>query len=133
MIIYKINKFNRISEQFINDIEKIKHYLYTSEDFENYNQFVDGQSIGDCQTIVADIKRNFPNITEVFGEIGIDDTYVDEYGDEQNLITHHWIEINGTPYDFSKGTLKHYIVFDSMYDPEITPNEIDKYYVKYKK
>jgi len=133
MKIYRTSKFDKLCEQVVNEIEKIKQHLYTSEDFENYNEFVDNQSMGDCQSIVSDIKRNFPNTNAIFGEIEIDDPYVDEYGDEQNFVTHHWIELNGIPYDFSKGSLKAYIQFDSIYDPEIMPNEEYRYNPIHKK
>lgn len=107
-------------------VTQIKNYLVQSEDFENYDEFVNSQSMGDCQVIVADIIRNFPQATKVFGEIEIDGEYVDEYGKIQTLVTHHWVKINGVQYDFSKGSLKGYVDFDSL-EPEITPNELDKY------
>ena len=34
-------------------------------------------------------------------------------------MTHHWVEIDGIPYDFSKGTLKDYIDFFDIYSVEI--------------
>ena len=118
MRIYKISN---------NIVQQIKDHLTRSNDYESYEEFVDNQDMGDCQGIVSDICRNFPSANKVFGEIEIDDSYYDEYGDEQNLVTHHWIEVDGIPYDFSKGTLKNHIQFDSIYDPEISPNELDKY------
>ena len=110
-----------------NIVQQIKDYLTNSEGYESFEEFIDHQIMGDCQGIVQEICRIFPSAKKVFGEIEIDDSYYDEYGDEQNLVTHHWIEVDGTPYDFSKGTLKSYIQFDSIYEPEISPNELDKY------
>lgn len=81
--------------------------------------FVDNQELGECQSIVADISRNFPMCKKVFGEIEIDNPYYDEYGEEQNFMTHHWITIDGKIYDFSKGTLKDYIDFDDLYDVSV--------------
>jgi hypothetical protein len=82
--------------------------------------------MGECQGIVYDICEHFPSAKKVFGEIEIDGSYYDEDGDEQNLMTHHWVEIEGIPYDFSKGTLRDYIEFNSIYDPDIGMDE-DKY------
>jgi len=81
-----------------------------------WEKFVDNQENGDCQGIVSGIIYNFKNVKKVFGEIEVDEPYVDEYGDEQTLMTHHWITINGKIYDFSKGTLSDYINWDDMYD-----------------
>ncbi len=75
--------------------------------------FVDNQELGECQSIVADISRNFHVCKKVFGEIEIDNPYYDEEGEEQSYMTHHWITIDGIIYDFSKGTLKDYINFDN--------------------
>jgi hypothetical protein len=111
----------------INLIEQIKKYLYESDGDESWKEFVDHQEIGNCQTIVADIIRKFPQVKKYFGEIEVDEPYVDEDGNEQILMTHHWVKINGIPYDFSKGTLKEHIKFDDIYDPEISPNEIERY------
>ena len=81
-----------------------------------WKNFVDNQENGDCQGIVSGIIYNFKNVKKVFGEIEVDEPYIDEYGDEQTLMTHHWITINGKIYDFSKGTLSDYINWDDMYD-----------------
>ena len=81
-----------------------------------WKNFVDNQENGDCQGIVSGIIYNFKNVKKVFGEIEVDEPYIDEYGDEQTLMTHHWIIINGKIYDFSKGTLSDYINWDDVYD-----------------
>jgi len=108
-------------------IEQIKEYLTKSEGYDSYEDFVDNQSMGDCQGIVYDICHHFPIAKKIFGEVEIDGSYYDDDGDEQNLVTHHWVKIGNKYYDFSKGTLKNHIEFDSIYDPEISENEIDKY------
>jgi hypothetical protein len=102
-----------------NIIEDIINYLYNSEGYDNWKEFVDNQYNGQCQSIVSDIVHNFPMVKKVFGEIEVNDPYIDDYGDEQNLVTHHWVKIMGKYYDFSKGTLKNYISFDDIYDPSI--------------
>ena len=94
--------------------------LYNGDWDEAWKDVVDNQENGECQSIVADIIRNFPQVTKVFGEIEIDEPYYDEYDEEQTLVTHHWIEIDGEKYDFSKGTLKDYIDWDDIYD--VKPN-----------
>lgn len=81
-----------------------------------WRKFVDDQENGDCQGIVSSIIMDFPQVEKVFGEIEIDNSYIDEYGEEQTLMTHHWVEIMGKIYDFSKGTLKNYIDFDDIYN-----------------
>jgi hypothetical protein len=126
-------KIYKLAKATDSNVEKIKQHLVESEDFESYEEFVDNQSMGDCQIIVADIKRNFNFVTAVFGEITIDGSYIDEYSDEQNKVTHHWIEIDGVAYDFSKGSLKNYVRFDDIYDPEITMGELDRYRPMHKK
>jgi len=108
-------------------IEQIKKYLVESEDYDSYIDFVDNQVMGDCQTIVSDIHRKFPEVIKCFGEVEVDEEYYDEDMISQKFMTHHWIEIDNEIYDFSKGTLKNYINFDSIYDPEISINELDKY------
>lgn len=122
MKIYKMSQ-----DEVAEEIEKIKNYLYTSEGLESYEEFVDAQKMGDCQFIVADIISHFPNVVKMFGEVEIDDSYIDEDGEEQNFVTHHWVKINGLPYDFAKGTLRHHMEFDSLYDPEVSINEIHRY------
>ena len=59
-------------------------------------------------------KANWPR-THIFN--------IDEYGDEQTLMTHHWIIINGRIYDFSKGTLRDYINWDDVYDVNVDGDE----------
>ena len=118
------------TQSIVNDIKKslIMEILIDEDEFNElydgdwdlaWKEFVDNQEIGDCQGIVSFVIHDFPNVEKVFGEIEVDEPYIDEYGDEQTLMTHHWVEINGEPFDFSKGTLKNYIDWDNMYDPKI--------------
>ena len=104
-------------------VEDIKNMLLEDYGEDSWEEYVDRQEIGECQTIVSFITRSFPEVEKVFGEIEVDEPYIDEYGDEQTLMTHHWVEINGEPYDFSKGTLKDYIDWSDMYDPKVDEPE----------
>jgi hypothetical protein len=88
-----------------------------------WKNFVDQQENGDCQGIVSNIIMDFKNVNKVFGEIEVDEPYIDEYGDEQTLMTHHWVTINGKIYDFSKGTLRDYINWDDVYDVDVEGDE----------
>jgi len=60
----------------------------------------------------------------VFGEIDIEEPYFDEDGEEQYSMTHHWIRIGNNFFDFSKGTLKDYISFNDIYDPQVEDKSI---------
>ncbi|MFW6219622.1 MAG: hypothetical protein ACOC33_02135 [bacterium] len=100
-------------------IEEIKTMLYSFEDLESWDQFVDNQDLGDCQMIVSFIKKDFPNVKSIFGEIEVDEPYYDEDGEEQNKMTHHWVEIDDKPYEFSKGTLKDHIDFLDIYSVDV--------------
>lgn len=110
----KVDKYlNEKSEKYI---EKIKKYLVNSENARNWKEFVDKQEIGDCQWIVNSIIRNFSKAKKVVGEMETDEPYIDENGEYQSKIIHHWIRIGRNEYDFAKGTLKNYIDFDDLYD-----------------
>jgi hypothetical protein len=112
-LIQQIKK-SLIMETVVDDEEF--NELYNGDWDLAWRKFVDNQENGDCQGIVSGIIYNFKNVNKVFGEIEVDEPYIDEYGDEQTLMTHHWITINGKIYDFSKGTLSDYINWDDMYD-----------------
>lgn len=89
-----------------------------------WKDFVNNQEIGDCQGIVSSIIFDFRDrVKKVFGEIEVDEPYIDEWGNEQTLMTHHWIEIDGKTYDFSKGTLQNYIQWYDMYDVNVYGDE----------
>lgn len=129
-----LNEQHSNDTDLINMIKKslIMETLVDEEEFnEIYNgdlelawkKFVDQQENGDCQGIVSNIIMDFKNVNKVFGEIEVDEPYIDEYGDEQILITHHWVTINGKIYDFSKGTLTDYINWDDVYDVNVEGDE----------
>lgn len=129
-----LNESIENSEELIQRIKKslIMETLVDEEEFnELYNgdldlaweTFVDNQENGDCQGIVSTIIYEFKTVKKVFGEIEVDEPYIDEYGDEQTLMTHHWITINDNIYDFSKGTLRDYITWDDVYDVNVEGDE----------
>jgi hypothetical protein len=99
-------------------IDSVKKYLIEEYDYNTFEDFVDNKELGDCQEIVSAICYRFKDAKKVFGEIELSDYYVDENGDEQNIMTHHWILYKNTILDFSKGSLKEYID-DDIYNPEI--------------
>jgi len=45
----------------------------------DWEEYVDKQEIGDCQTIVSFITRSFPEAEKVFGEIEVDEPYMEKY------------------------------------------------------
>lgn len=49
----------------------------------------------------------------------LDTEYLDEEGEEQNIMTHHWVTIDGKLFDFTKGTLIDYINWDDVYDTSV--------------
>jgi hypothetical protein len=100
-------------------VEKVKNFLVYEFDRISWHDFIDKQEMGDCQLIVSDIIRNFPEFKKVFGEIQTDEPYIDTNNEEQNLMVHHWVKLNNVSYDFSKGTLKNYIKFNNLYDVNI--------------
>jgi hypothetical protein len=114
-----------IMETLVNEEEF--NELYNGDWDLAWKKFVDNQENGDCQGIVSRIIYNFKTviktIKKVFAEIEVDEPYIDEYGDEQTLMTHHWITINGNIYDFSKGTLLDYINWDDVYDVNVDGDE----------
>lgn len=108
-------------ETLVDDEEFNK--LYNGDLNLAWENFVDNQENGDCQGIVSAIIHEFKTVKKVFGEIEVDEPYIDEYGDEQTLMTHHWITINDKIYDFSKGTLRDYITWDDIYDVNVEGDE----------
>jgi hypothetical protein len=129
-----LNENIKNSEKLIQRIKKslIMETLVDEDEFNElfngdwdlaWRTFVDNQENGDCQMIVSGIIHNFKNVKKVFGEIEVDEPYIDEYGEEQTLMTHHWITINDKIYDFSKGTLSDYINWDDIYDVSVDGNE----------
>ena len=108
----------------MNLIEDIKAMLVEENGDDSWEDFVDSQEVGDCQWIVDSIKQSFSQVTSIFGEVDIDEPYIDEDGDEQFIMTHHWIKYKGKILDFSKGTLQEYIDFMDIYDPVVDNSSI---------
>lgn len=100
-------------------IDKIKNYLLKEFDYETWKDFVDNQNLGDCQNIVYFITQEFPQVEKVLCEIEIDNSYINENGDEQIYMTHHCVRIDGDLYEFSAGTLQNYINFDDLYEVKV--------------
>ena len=129
-----LNESIESSEGLIQQIKKslLMETLVDEEEFNElydgdldlaWKTFVDNQENGDCQGIVSTIIYEFETVKKVFGEIEVDEPYIDEYGDEQTLMTHHWITVNDKIYDFSKGTLRDYITWDDVYDVNVEGDE----------
>jgi hypothetical protein len=130
-----LKKFENFSEKnIIEDIKKslIMETLVDEDEFNElfngdwdlaWKKFVDEQVNGECQGIVSSIIIDFPQVKKVFGEIEIDESYIDSYGDEQTLMTHHWVTIDDVIYDFSKGTLVDYIEWSDKYDVSVDGEE----------
>ena len=102
---------NQLIEEYSDDVELA------------WVDLVDSQELGQCQSVVSSIQllakeRKWSNIKPRFGEIEIEYPYIDENGDEQNYMTHHWITIDGVIYEFSKGSLKNYIDWTDLYSIE---------------
>jgi hypothetical protein len=95
-------------------------------DYTNWKDFVDHQSLGDCQNIVGVIEE-LPLFESHFGHIKTDEPYYSSENDEMiDVMTHHWVSLNGVPYEFSKGTLKEYIHFDDLYNVNV--EDVSRYY-----
>ena len=107
-----------LKENSLNNIvEDIKNQLLDSEGIDNWEEFVNNQKIGDCQGIVSDIKRmNIPEVECFFGELEIQEPK--DENDFNKKMTHHWVEIAGEPFEFSKGTLKDYVEWIDIYGVE---------------
>jgi predicted TIM-barrel fold metal-dependent hydrolase len=118
--IRKINELFGYSED-VDD--KIKKFLIIQNDFDDWEEFIASQSIGESKSITNSIVEKFPEVKIIFGEIEVDYNYYDESGDEQNLMPHYWVEINGVYYDFAKGTLKYHINWDDIYNYCISKEE----------
>tara|TARA_B100000949_G_scaffold124972_1_gene110568 strand:+ start:2268 stop:2651 length:384 start_codon:yes stop_codon:yes gene_type:complete len=100
-------------------LDKIKKYLMNYEEHSTWEEHVNSCEMGGCQYTAYAITKAFPETTGIFGEIEVDEEYIDEDGTMQNLVTHHWIEIDGYPYDFAKGTLNDHINWHDLYDVEL--------------
>lgn len=115
----------KINEIFgYDDIDaKIKKFLIIKNDFDDWEEFIDSQSTGESKSIIDTIVKNFPQVKKILGYIEVDHNYYDEGGDEQNIMIHYWVEINGEYFDYAKGTLKNYINWDDIYDYDISKEE----------
>ena len=111
-------KFNKLHNLIENEdiVKKVQDQILKEHDLVSWEEFVDGCSMGECQFIAQMIPKDFPQIQSKFGEIEVDDEYIDEDGEEQKLMTHHWNELNGEILDFSKGTLTDYIDWTDKYE-----------------
>jgi hypothetical protein len=91
-------------------------YIQMSIDEEH----VDSCEIGGCQYTAHAIARAFggtdPEVVGVFGEIETDEG---RNADDGGFMTHHWVEIDGIPYDFAKGTLGDYVNWHDIYDDDL--------------
>ena len=102
-------------------IEAIKAFLIKEYDCISWQEFIDNQVMGDCQSIVADIVREFTSAKKKFGNIEVDIPAVYNEDDEvveNYYFTHHWVEIDDHIFDFSKGTLKDSIEWADLYGVE---------------
>jgi len=88
-------------------LESVKNYLAGSCDL-TWKEFVNYQEDGDCQWIVSDICRRFPQFEKCYGEFLVDDRDMlyDVENDEYLVYMHYWVTLNGKIYEFSKGTLR---------------------------
>lgn len=106
-----------------NIIQFLKSELIEWYDYETWDEFVDNQELGQCQSICYHLedlgkKHNLP-VEGHFGEIDIDEEYYNVNEDEYiDKFAHHWITINDKIFEFSKGTLKNYIDFSDLYSVE---------------
>ena len=132
-----IDKFNSfLKEGFDSEkdslIENVKKRIiddYLGDD-SSWEEFIDQQTLGDCQGIISSIIFNFPQFEKRFGEIKVDHPYRDENGRKQTKMTHHWVLLNGEILEFSKGTLRDYIDWDNIYDVETTEERYSKKNIK---
>jgi hypothetical protein len=107
------------------NIQLIIDTLLEEEGYDTWPEFLEDQSLGDCQGIVASVSRiikanKLKGFKSIFGEIEIIDMAHDE-SDLGKIMTHHWIEYKSDILDFSKGTLQEFIDssdFTSVYGDE---------------
>lgn len=126
----KFQNFIHLLESESDDCDKIaediKNHLLEWYDFDTWEDFIQKQEIGDCQILCSGLNKIFP-INSVFGEIKIDNDYIDEYGETQNQVTHHWLLCGESIIDISKGTLKDYIVWSDVNSVFVTEEEKGRY------
>lgn len=113
----KIKNYNLflIEKNNVDDTDKkihlIKNNLLEDGEYDSWEDFVNDQSLGDCQYITNLIEKlNLPGVVHCIGEIELDEPYYSIESDSMEIkMVHHWVKINGTIFDFSKGTLKYYL------------------------
>jgi hypothetical protein len=103
------------------DLEYIKNHIIEYEGYDTWEEFINNQELGECQYICSDLNKF--GLRRVFGEIELDDGYIDSNGNPQILATHHWLLDGDRILDFSKGTLKDYINWDDLYAIEVDGDE----------
>jgi len=118
-------KYIKLFENFNNEdiVNNIKQMLLINTDYSTWEEFIDNQTMGDCQGIVYSIiqysQKNKLPVEKHFGNIKVDEPiYIGEKDEMNDLFTHHWVTINGEIYEFSKGTLKDHINFHDLYSVE---------------
>ena len=126
-----------IEPYFFNNEWKIKFIQQQLLDLNDYNRdeweyFIDNQSMGDCQLIVKDVERialkyKIEGVEKHFGHIELDEPYYNAEDDEETTVfTHWWNTIDGEIVEFSKGTLQNFIEWEDLYNIEVF-NEEEKY------
>lgn len=113
------------AEDTVNElIIKIQNALIEEHGCSSWEEFIDSQEMGDCQSIAHGIAHDFKNVVRVFGEIEVDQPSVYDVNGrlkENYRFTHHWLEIDGQIVDFAKGTLRENIDWPDVYS--IEPDE----------
>lgn len=109
---YNINESN--DNKILKIIDTIKKQLLEDNEYQSWEDFIDSQNLGDCQSIINNIKNmNIDGVKAIFGEIEI--LYPNDKKYYNKIMTHHWIEIYGQIYEFSKGTLIDYVDWNDKY------------------
>lgn len=105
-------------------IIKIQNALIEEHGCNSWEEFIDLQEMGDCQSIAHSVAHDFKDVVRVFGEIEVDQPSVYDVNGrlkENYRFTHHWLEIDGQIVDFAKGTLRENIDWPDVYS--IEPDE----------
>jgi hypothetical protein len=118
----------KLFEDFNKDkrIKLIIDELLKEEGYKKWIDFLEDQSLGDCQYIISSVSKiikdnKLKGFKSVFGEIEILD-YAHDENDLGKIMTHHWILLENEILDFSKGTLSDFIDspdFESIYGDDM--------------
>ncbi len=131
-----VEKFlnERYKDSFVKP-ENVMMFLKSeiSEDYNNWEEFVDNQKLGDSYSIVYKLeeicKNNDLTVDICFGELEIENEYYNNNNNEYiDRFAHHWVEMNGRIIDFSKGTVKEYIQWNNLYSVESEVSKYPKYH-----